>query len=67
MGAVLFTVLAIGVTILWIWALIDCLTKESSQGNDKLIWALVIIFLQLVGAIIYLLVRRPYRIETLGQ
>ena len=27
----------------WIWMLVDCATKESDQGNDKIIWILVII------------------------
>ena len=54
-------------TILWIWALIDCLSNESSEGNDKIVWALVIILTHLLGAIIYLVVRRPQRKTTLGR
>lgn len=44
--------------------LIECATKEPSEGNDKLIWLLVIIFTQLIGALIYYYVRRPQRIEN---
>mgnify|MGYP002528722517 CR=1 FL=1 len=51
----------------WIWALVDCLTKESSEGNDKIIWILVILLLSWVGALIYLFVRRPQRIKELGR
>ena len=60
---------AIGIagTVLWIWMLVDCLTKEPSEGNDKVVWALVIVLTHWVGALIYLLVRRPKRIEELGQ
>jgi len=54
-------------SIFWIWMLIDCLTKESSEGNDKLVWAAVIFFLHLPGAILYYFVRRPKRIEEVGQ
>ena len=54
-------------TILWIWMLIDCLTNEPSEGNDKLVWALVIIFTHWIGALIYLLVRRPQRKAALGR
>ena len=50
----------------WIWMLVDCATKESSQGNDKLIWILVIIFTHWIGALIYFLVRRPERKRLLG-
>ena len=50
----------------WIWMLVDCATKESSQGNDKVIWILVIIFTHWLGALIYFLVRRPERKRQLG-
>lgn len=53
--------------IFWIWALYECLTKESSEGNDKLVWVLVILLTPIVGALIYTLVRRPERIRTLGH
>ena len=69
LGILLF--LACGVvgligTIMWIWALIDCATKESSEGNDKVIWILIILFTHWIGAVIYLVVRRPRRQEELG-
>ncbi len=53
--------------LFWLWMLIEFLTKESSPGNDKLIWALVIIFLvPLIGALLYYFVRRPQRIRQSG-
>ena len=64
--ALLFLVFGIGGTILWIWMIVDCATKEPSEGNDKLIWILVIVLTHWIGALIYLLVRRPKRIEQLG-
>ena len=53
-------------TVFWIWMLIDCATKESSQGNDKVVWIIVIALTHLIGAVIYLLVRRPQRMRELG-
>ena len=53
-------------TAFWIWMLVDCATKEPSQGNDKLIWILVIIFTHWLGALIYFFVRRPERKRLLG-
>ena len=52
--------------VFWVWMLVDCATKESSQGNDKIIWILVIIFTHWLGALIYYLVRRPERKRLLG-
>lgn len=65
---IFFVVLVLGVggTILWIWVIVDCATKEKSEGNDKLIWMLVILLTHWIGALIYLLARRPKRIQQYG-
>lgn len=54
-------------TIFWIWMIVDCATNEPSQGNDKIIWILVIVFTHLVGAAIYFFVRRPERKRIVGH
>lgn len=55
---------ALGLTAFWIWMLVECLTKEPSTGNEKIIWLLVIILLGWIGALIYFLVRRPQRARS---
>ncbi len=52
--------------VLWIWMLIDCLQNEPDEGNEKIVWILVIVLLQGIGALIYLLVRRPQRKRKYG-
>lgn len=47
----------------WVWMLVDCLRYESSEGNDKIVWLLVIVFTKLIGAAIYYFVRRPQRMR----
>lgn len=47
--------------------LIDCLTKEPSEGNDKIVWALVIFALNALGALLYFFVRRPKRKAQYGR
>jgi len=44
---------------IWIWMLVECLTKEV--GQERLIWVLVILLAGFIGALIYLIVRRPKR------
>ena len=63
----LFLALGVGGTIFWIWMLVDCATKEPSEGNDKLVWILVIALTHLIGALIYFLVRRPRRMQVCGR
>ena len=53
-------------TVFWIWMLVDCATKEPSQGNDKIVWILVIALTHWLGALIYFLARRPQRIREFG-
>jgi len=60
-------VVGLCLTALWIWMLIDCLTKETDVGNSRLIWTLVIVLTGGIGALIYLLVRRPARKAQLGK
>jgi uncharacterized membrane protein YedE/YeeE len=58
-----FFVLGVGGTILWTWMIVDCATEEQSGGNEKLIWMLIIVLTHCIGALTYLLVRRPKRIQ----
>jgi hypothetical protein len=41
----------------WLWMMIDVLTRQS---EDKVVWALVVFFFNLPGAIVYhFVVRKP--------
>jgi hypothetical protein len=54
-------------TAFWIWMLIDCATKESSQGNDKVVWIIIIALTDIIGGAIYFFVRTPQRKTELGR
>jgi hypothetical protein len=54
-------------TIFWIMTLIDCAVNEPSEGNDKIIWILILIFTHALGALIYRCARRPERIRLYGK
>ncbi len=58
---------AIVAAIFWIWVLVDCLTNEPADGNDKIAWTLVILMVPVVGALIYYFVRRPQRAKAASQ
>ena len=49
----LFFILAVAAFAFWVWMIIDCAERKFKDKNDKLIWILVIIFLNWVGALIY--------------
>ena len=58
---------SLGIFAFWLWMLVDCIKNEPSEGNDKIIWVLVIVLLHGLGALIYLLARRPTRIQMFGR
>ena len=62
-----FILIVLLATVFWIWMLVDCATKEPSEGNDKIIWILVIVLVGWLGALIYYIARRPKRIEQHGR
>lgn len=60
-------IVIIPLTGFWIWMLVDCLTNKPSDGNDKIIWVLVVVLVGWLGAILYYFVRRPERIRKIGK
>ena len=54
-------------TVLWVAMLIDCLRHESSEGNTKIVCALVIVLTHWIGGLLYLAIRRPARIRAAGR
>lgn len=41
---------------IWIWAIVDCL-KSRRSNSEKIVWLLVILLLNVLGAIIYLVLK----------
>ncbi len=54
-------------TAFWIWMMIDCASNEPSEGNDKVVWILVVVLTGFIGALIYYFVRRPERRRRFGR
>ena len=50
--------------VFWAWMLIDCLKRDFKKDVEKIAWVLVIIFLQLLGAIIYYFVVKISKKES---
>ena len=62
----LFIELGLFGMLFWAWMLIDCAVNEPSTGNDKLVWVIIILFANVLGAAMYLMVRRPRRPDYAG-
>jgi uncharacterized RDD family membrane protein YckC len=51
-------IIAVIAAIFWLWMLIDCIQNPRLDGTMKIVWLLVIFFLNALGAIIYFFVGR---------
>ena len=58
---ILLVCVVVGLALLafWLWMLIHALTNGGLNGSEKVAWVLVILFVQLIGAIIYFFVAKP--------
>jgi hypothetical protein len=60
---VLVFLVAIVFSGLWIWSLVDSLVIPDQQwsvaGQSKLLWVLLIVFLGLLGSLLYVVMARP--------
>jgi hypothetical protein len=59
---VVFLVFVVGGLGLMIWTLVDVVQMPSDasfKAGTQLVWVLVILFAQVIGAIVYLVVGRP--------
>jgi len=43
----------------WLWMLIHAIKNKGLTDTEKLIWVLVVLFLHVLGALIYFFVGRP--------
>ena len=59
--------IVVGMFVLWIWTLLDCIKNEPNEGNERVIWVVVIAAANWIGALIYLIARRPKRKALLGH
>lgn len=62
----LIILVIIGGGALWVWMIIDLALNEPS-GSDKIVWILIVLLGGCIGAAVYLIVRRPKRLEQFGK
>ena len=55
--AMLLSLMLAGVAF-WIWMLVDCIRSENLTDNQRIVWTVVIVFMHVLGAAVYLLAGR---------
>lgn len=43
---------------LMVWALVDLERRATVRGGNKIVWALIVIFVNIIGPVLYFLVGR---------
>lgn len=61
-GEIILLLILIVPIVLWLIALIDIL-KSNFNGNNKLVWIVVVIFLPILGAILYFLIGKGQKVK----
>jgi hypothetical protein len=60
-GVAVLAALALLTTIFWIWMLVDAIQNKGLGDGEKVGWVLAIVFLHVLGAILYLLIGHSKR------
>jgi Phospholipase_D-nuclease N-terminal len=47
--------------VFWIWMLIDAIQNKGLSDGEKICWVLAIVFLHIIGSILYYFIARPKR------
>ena len=55
---ILMFIVGLAALAVWIWALVDAIQNPALDSTMRIVWILVIVFTQIIGAIIYLAVGR---------
>jgi hypothetical protein len=54
-----FLLLGLASFVVWIWMLIHAVTNHGLSDGEKILWVLLIIFLPLIGVLLYFFLGRP--------
>ncbi len=49
--------------LLWVWAIIDLLKSHFPDSVNKVIWAIVIVFIPVLGPLLYLFLGRNQKVK----
>lgn len=62
-SATIIWMVGLAALMVWLWAMVRLLLARGMDGTERIVWTLVLIFLNFVGAILFILIR-PDRISN---
>jgi hypothetical protein len=62
-AGLLYLVVVVGMLVFWVMSLIDILKSDFKGGSGiKIVWLLVVFFLQILGAVIYYFIGKKQKV-----
>jgi hypothetical protein len=53
--------LVIGIFVFWIWMLVSAVQNKGLTEGEKIAWVLILVFVHVLGAILYFFIGHPKR------
>ncbi len=63
----LFLPVSLALFAFWLWMLIHAIQNRGLNDSERIVWVIVIVFVNLIGALIYFFVGRPRAQAAAGQ
>ena len=60
---IMIVLVVIPLILLWVFSLVDLFKRQDLSGMAKALWAIAILFLPLIGMIVYFVTRPPTPID----
>ncbi|MHA7130464.1 PLDc N-terminal domain-containing protein [Algoriphagus namhaensis] len=51
--------------ILWVYCLVDVIRSDFKDPNMKIIWILIILFAQVIGSLVYLVIGKSTKLNSI--
>ncbi len=61
LAMLVFLPIGIGLLVFWVWMLVSAIQNPALGDGEKIGWVLAIIFLQILGALLYFFIGHPKR------
>lgn len=58
------SMVGLGLTVLWVFAIIEIVRSEFIDKTERLTWLLIVILLPFIGTILYILIGRKLRLNN---
>ena len=65
--AFFFGMIGLGLTVLWVLAIVEIIRSEFQDKTERIIWLLLVILLPFLGTILYLMIGRKSRLSTSSE